>query len=332
MRQSLFDQPSIVVAGSRYDTLGSPVDAALRSLAPLVRVTPVPAPAGVRGWLTLLRHASPAIRAGAEGLHLLDPSLAPAALLLRARYGVPVTATADGAPRELTRVQRRLLGRIDELLVHGMPAWDGRADHRIGRLLHGLPAARFVIGVPWTRDAAKMRWFRDAVAPLLHGDPVCLVLGAPGGRQARLLAGALGLQHRLRVHTGRLDADVLAAASRYVDAFVLLDDPRAPVGARDLALALTASGAPVVAAAGMADAVLEHERNAIVADGRNGMALAAALNNLLALPAIQRHYLGADFRARTLDRWSWSAAAEVYARRFAVIVGRPQVPVELRAA
>ena len=56
------------------------------------------------------------------------------------------------------------------------------------------------------------------------------------------------------------------------------------------------------------------------------------LNQVLSLPAVQRHALGEDFARFTLRRWPWDAAAEIYAERFAALVGRPQIPVDLRAA
>ena len=37
-------------------------------------------------------------------------------------------------------------------------------------------------------------------------------------------------------------------------------------------------------------------------------------------------------KADAMRRWTWDAAAEAYAQRFAALVGRPQIPAELRAA
>jgi hypothetical protein len=56
------------------------------------------------------------------------------------------------------------------------------------------------------------------------------------------------------------------------------------------------------------------------------------LNQLLALPAVQRHFLGEEFARFTLSRWPWQDVASAYMERFAALVGRPQIPAELRAA
>ena len=52
----------------------------------------------------------------------------------------------------------------------------------------------------------------------------------------------------------------------------------------------------------------------------------------LALPAVQRHELGLQFAASTVADHTWRSAYETYAERFAALVGRPQIPANLRAA
>jgi glycosyltransferase involved in cell wall biosynthesis len=168
--------------------------------------------------------------------------------------------------------------------------------------------------------------------PLLHGKPVILLLGAPSRRDARLLTGAVGLQGTYRVHTGALGADVLAAAARCADIFIMPAGARRLADADALLLTLTASGVPLVVGGGVRSETLEHERNAFLANAEDAMSLVTLLNSLLALPAVQRHYLGEEFAAYTLERWSWEQAIGAYAARFASLVGRPQIPAELRAA
>ena len=47
---------------------------------------------------------------------------------------------------------------------------------------------------------------------------------------------------------------------------------------------------------------------------------------------LQRQFLGQDFAAHTLGRWTAESAADIYAERFAALVGRPRIPVELLRA
>jgi hypothetical protein len=170
------------------------------------------------------------------------------------------------------------------------------------------------------------------VAPLLTGNPVCLLLGAPSRRQARIVFGMRGIDAEYRVHTGRLDAETLSAAARCVDAFVVAGPPRRPYLEPDLLMAMASSRAPLIAGGGVRSAVLRHEANAFVATAGDPMSLVSTLNQLLALPAIQRHYLGEQFAEHTLATHTWDDAAELYGERFAVMVGRPQIPANLRAA
>jgi hypothetical protein len=87
-----------------------------------------------------------------------------------------------------------------------------------------------------------------------------------------------------------------------------------------------------VAGGGIDSGIVEHEVNAFVAPAGNASGLVAMVNQLLALPAIQRHYLGEEFAAHIAHRYSWDGAAEIYGERLAALVGRPQIPLELRAA
>jgi hypothetical protein len=95
---------------------------------------------------------------------------------------------------------------------------------------------------------------------------------------------------------------------------------------------MVASGVPVVVDASVARGLVEHERSALVADRGESTAFAGAINGLIALPALQRQYVGEDFAAHARARWNGHAVAEAYAERFAALAGRPWIPAELRAA
>jgi glycosyltransferase involved in cell wall biosynthesis len=136
----------------------------------------------------------------------------------------------------------------------------------------------------------------------------------------------------VRVRSPRLSANEIAAAARFVDVFVVPGPIRRVPSQTDALLTLIQSAVPVLAGGGVQDTVLEHERNAILVDPGDAMGLASTLNKLLMLPALQRHYLGKDFAEYTAAGATWDAAADVYAGRFAALVGRPRIPVELKAA
>lgn len=349
--------PRIVVAGEYVDALGRRDDGLAAELAAVTNACRVRA----RSAVSVYRQAARAVgRDGFEGVHLLDARLAPIGLMLRRRFGVPVTVTINpgrvvgGGPQ--ARVTRAALRRLDQGFVtdHGTVRYlqakvrslpvvltepaaatlaepEQRALTAMSRRLRGLVPGRLVIGVPWTADDDYMRWHRDAVAPLLTGNPVCLILGAPSRRRARVMFGAHG-GSEYRIHTGRLDGDVLTGAARCVDVFVSAGAPLQAHMEPDLHMTMAASGVPLVVGGGVRASFLRHEENAFIAVAGDPLSLVSTLNQLLALPAIQRHYLGEQFGQYTLERQTWRDAASVYAERFAVLVGRPQIPVNLRAA
>jgi hypothetical protein len=353
----LCSPPRIIVAGRpRASFSGAGFTDALGRIMPVRGIDAAPTP---RGMVRVMRQGAAAVRGGYEAVHLLDARLVPAALLLRARFGVPVTValSAPDIPRRRPALVTQWLRLVDQafapdsaiaeaartrlpdLAVNIMrrtaPAAfepPARDLNRIVGMLRDVTPGRVVIAVPWPDDREQLRWLRDAVVPLLHGKPLILLLGAPGRREARLLTGAMGLQGTYRAHIGPLDAGVLAAAARCADVFVVPAAVRRLPDIDAMLLALAASNVPVVAGAAVCSDVLEHERNAFISSAEDAMSLVALLNSLLALPAVQRHYLGEDFAAYTRDRWSWEQAAGMYAARFASLVGRPQIPAELRAA
>lgn len=360
-RPDLFSPPRVAIAGRCRSPLGFGSDGLVEALSRAADVRVLDASPSPAGLVRLLREGARAIMDDrCEAVHLLDARLAPAALVLRARFGVPVSVTLARCDAErgwrpwpplslahrldhaftsdeelipvLARWARRLPVTVTPPAASPLPAPSKRRLEAMVRLLSDIAPGRLIVAVPWPADAGQVRWFRDAVAPLLQGNPVCLMLGAPGRREARLLAGAAGLRGRIRVHVGALDVDTIAAAARCADVFAVPAAPRDARNRDELLLALIASKAPVVAGGGVRSAVIAHERNAFAVDPGDAMGVVSTLNKLLALPAVQRHYLGEEFAADAMRRWTWDAAAEAYAQRFAALVGRPQIPAELRAA
>ena len=97
-------------------------------------------------------------------------------------------------------------------------------------------------------------------------------------------------------------------------------------------MALTMSGVPVVTDATAFDCVAAHETSGLMVDTGDDRGFIAALDNVLGLPMIQRHFLGEDIARSIMREWPWRPVAEAYAERFGALVGRPLVPVALRAA
>jgi hypothetical protein len=355
---ALFSPPRIALAGACRAPLGGAdprPDDALAGVADTLRIDAAASP---RGMARLLRDGARAITGrSCEAIHLLDARLALPAVLLRARFGVPVSVTltpSDLARRRLSP-RRRLLGRLDHGFLHdsggggaAMPsplpltqvpavapmvqAPTPRKLDAMSRLLRDLTPGRLVVATPWPADGAQVRWIRDAVMPLLHGNPVCLFLGAPGRRETRIVTGAVGLRGSFRAHVGKLDNDVVAAAARCADVLIVGGAPRRAEDGGAALAALISCGVPLVAAAGVEHPMLAHERNAFAVPSGDAMALVSTVNQLLALPAAQRHALGQEFAAYTQARWTWREAAEIYGERFAALVGRPRIPQALRAA
>jgi glycosyltransferase involved in cell wall biosynthesis len=290
-------------------------------------------------------------------VHLLDARLAMPALALRARFGAPLSVTLTATDMAARLPRRAGVGRFDHGFLHAdnalrqssalrrlaltnvpavapsIPEPSRRQLAAMVGLLRDVTPGRLVVAAPWPADAEQVRWCRDAVVPLLQGNPLWLFLGAPGRRQVRLMAGAIGMKGSFRSHIGPVDIDVVAAAARCADVFVVCGEAaRVRAGTSELLLALMASRVPVVAGGGIESALLEDEVNAFVAPPGDAMGLVSTLNKLLGLPAVQRHYLGEEFAGHVTRRHTWDAAAEVYGERFAALVGRPQIPAELRAA
>lgn len=327
-------------------------------------VIPLAASAPFRQSLPILLRAVRAVRDdGAELVHLYDARFAPMALLMRQRLGVPVTASVCSSDTQgrgpWGRMAARAIGRLDHVFTSDdaparallarssclpvsvvrhaatpLPWPSKRGLAAVTRSLRGTRPGRLVVAVPWSENRDDLRWFRDLAQPRLEARPLSLIVGAPTRRDVRMLVGSEGLERDFRVVTGRLTADMISAVARCADAFAV------PAGChalerRDpsaLGISLALGGIPVVTNGEEDARVFAHERNGfVIAPGDDGE-FVRTLNQLLALPAVQRHALGEEFARYTLNRWRWGDVAEVYAERYAALVGRPQIPADLRAA
>jgi glycosyltransferase involved in cell wall biosynthesis len=357
-------RPRIVFIGSYRDALGARGAGLLDALDAHVELHHVAVDSPLTGAVAAYRQAARAITTqGAEAVHLLDARFAPVGAMLQRRQGVPVSVTVcerdvrGAAPwsrwalRSIAgfdegfvsdaAVAHTLRERAPNLLVsqvrpaaHELP-WPDLSDaRRVARALRGVRPGRLVLGVPWPENRNDLRWFRDVVLPQVEARPLCLLIGVESRREARLMLRAVGVQDDFRALGGRLNASLLAAVSRCVDAFVVPSASRqsAPDGGTDLTLALAVSGAPVVADGHADTAVLAHERSGFLVDPGDERGFVTTLNRVLALPAVQRHMLGEAFARFTLADWPWHAAATVYGERFAAMSGHPLIPADLRAA
>jgi hypothetical protein len=352
-----YARPRVVVLGSYRPPFGIVDDAPIEAISRVAAIHPIDASPTPAGMLRALRRGSRAIADGCEAVHLLDARLVLPALAIRSRFRVPVTATLTAADCSARRTHAAALRRVDHAFVHGepsrvrrdilkrvpmsgapplapaLPEPSRRRLASLARIVGDGTPGRLVVASPWPADSEQVRWCRDAIVPLLEGNPLWLFLGAPGRRQVRLMAGAIGFNGSVRAHVGRIDAGVVAAAARCADLFVVSGEPaRVAASTEDLLLALIASRVPLITGGGVESALLEHETNAFVVRPGDASGLVATANQLLALPAIQRHYLGEEFARHTARRFTWDTAAEVYGERFASLVGRPLIPQELRAA
>lgn len=363
-RPSVTSCPRAVVIGSYRDPLGFPTGELPDALGALADVVRIPADAPVWQAASVFKQASHAIQHdGYEMIHLLDPRFAVVGMMLRRHFSVPVSVSVSSADARARSPLARLAWRALNHLDHGftaeasvaralqdraprlpvsmvapaasaLPGPSKRGLSSVTRALKGVRPGRLVVALPWPENRNDLRWFRDVVLPHLDAKPVCLLLGVRSRRQARLLVGAMDTRNDFRVLGGRLDADAIASAARCVDAFVVCGAsepaPSAPAG--QLAIALAAGGVPVVTNAATDARVLAHERNAFVVEPGDERGYVHTLNQILALPAVQRHVLGEEFARFTLSTWQWQDVASAYMERFAALVGRPQIPAELRAA
>ncbi len=354
--------PRVVVLGELRDALGPWGDGLRRALDSYADVEHVAA-TGLRGWPRAYRAAASLIRHdGFEMVHVLDPRLAPVGAMLRRRCFVPatVTLTADALRRRGpgATLARRSLAAFDEAFVadDAMPAVEERA--RIGAPIYAMPPAarelpmpsprdvarvlgalrgldpeQPLVGVPWPANVADFRWFRDIVMPNLGARPSFLLLGVSSRRELRLLMGVAAARADVRAVTGPISAGLIVAAARMVDVFAVPAPTRStPAPRGELMMALTVSGVPVVTDAASFDCVPAHETSGLMVDPGDERRFVAALDAVLNLPPVQRHYLGEEVARSALREWPVRPVAVAYAARFSSLLGRPQIPQELRAA
>jgi glycosyltransferase involved in cell wall biosynthesis len=358
--------PRVVVIGSRRDQLSHGDEDLIRALDRRVQLLHVAAASPVRHSLRAFARASDAIsHRDFEAVHILDPRFAPVGAALRRRYGIPLSVSLRQADLDSRHPWSRITARAfagfdqafasDNGLARSLRAsrarrlplsivphaatelpWPQRRDvDRVARALRGVRPGRLVVGVPWPENRNDFRWFRDLVRPGLTTNPVCLLFGVPSRREVKwmLRPQTVGAAE-YRILPGRIDASVIAAIARAVDAFAV-PSPSGTTpagGAAERSLALAVGGAPIVSDVSAHEPVFAHEDNAFLSETSDERAFVATLDRLLALPAVQRHFLGEEFARFTLQRFPWSAVADVYADRFSALVGRPLIPAELRAA
>ena len=363
LRAAASGRPRVILVGSYRDTLGLCADGFQRALAAEADVEHLEGLSALRDAVRLYRRAGSLIaQEGFELVHVLDPRLAAVGAALRRRHRVSATVTLtpeamrSGTP--LARLSRRCLIAFDEAfageeaiaplvrqrvprlpLSFVRPAarelpWPSTRDvTRVARALRGVRPGRLIIGVPWPQNRNDLRWFRDVVMPQLTARPLCLLFGVGGHREARLMVRAAGTQADFRVLGGPMTGSLIAAVARTVDVFAVPVSTRgAATGDPDLLMALSAGGVPVVSNATARDLVLAHEPSELMVEPGDEHGFIDALDGLLGLPAIQRHFLGEDMARSLLQERPWRPVAIAYVERFAALVGRPQIPAGLRAA
>ena len=294
----------------------------------------------------------------AELIAALDLRPHPEGGFYREVYRSPVEVTPADRRGPRAAVERRSFAAFDEVFLpdDAMPAVAERRAIRapiytmpsaarelpmpsprdVARVLgalRGLEPEQPLVAVPWPKNVADFRWFRDIVMPNLGTRPSFLLLGVASRRELRMLMGVAGGRVDVRSVTGSITAGLLAAAARMVDVFAVPAPARAQRAPRgDLLMALTVSGVPVVTDAMSFDCVPAHETSGLMIDPGDERGFVAALDGVLRLPAVQRHFLGEEVARSMLRERPLRAVAEAYAARFSALAGRPEIPQELRAA
>lgn len=289
-----------------------------------------------------------------DAIHLADSLLAPLGVLLRSATGVPVTASVCGldvtypnrayqavVPRALTRLDmtmpisaataaelaRRSAGRASQTVIPlgvnplPVPGAAAEVEFRARASIGERDRVLLTVGRLIRRKGAS--WLVAQVLTQLPPDVVYVLIGEGPERDA-ILGAAVGAGVRDRVRLlGRVDDQLLAAAYRRADVFVM---PNVPVpgdieGFGLVALEAAASGLPVVAAdlEGIREAV-QHERNGLLVASRDATAWSAALSSLLARPPQERSSLGDSFRTFTIANYGWDQVAARYLSEIRSIV------------
>ncbi len=355
-------RPRVVIVGRPRGTF-SPE---LRSLlAPVALTREIDGPLPLLGWPRALQSVSRAVHdEGFEIVHLAAVRYAQFGRFVGRRLGVPVTVDVTPEDLQWGRGRRRLpvdvIDSLDEVFAAGPDTAEqlrrvtrivpitplplhacGRAEpsraalRRLTRALRRAEPSGVVVALPWTHEMRQLRWFRDALLPALGGNVTCLMAGVPDRATLQRTRQIIGRRSDVVLLRGKLDAEGVSAIARSADVVMLPwhHAPEGPDADAMLQLAFVGSGTPVIAReTDEGRGVLEHERSAFMVRAGEAFGFASTLTQLLVLPALQRHYVGAEFAAYAMEQWPADALAAVYAERFAALAGRPQIPAELRAA
>jgi glycosyltransferase involved in cell wall biosynthesis len=181
------------------------------------------------------------------------------------------------------------------------------------------PPAKLLIWVGRMDPVKGLDYLLDAL-PLLPADPpthLLLVGDGPERPRAEARAERLGLRHRVHFTGFRQDIPALLAAA---DLFVF---PSLTEGMPNALLEAMAAGLPVVACdvPGCHD-LIDNQVNGLLVPPRSARALAAAVAQLLADPALARR-LGRAARRTVMRSHSQDICHANYAALYGRILGRP---------
>ncbi len=145
-----------------------------------------------------------------------------------------------------------------------------------------------------------------------------LVIAGTGPDEARLkrLITAMGLQECIRF-TGRLERDAMAELYRQSDCCL---NPSLADNMPNSVLEALACGVPVVSTnVGGVPYIVEHETSALLVPPGDAEAMAAAVNRLLAQPALAERLRQAGLRE--VQRYTWSAVRPMLSRVYGEATG-----------
>lgn len=307
------------------------------------------------------------VRSGrVDAICLSDAMLAPLGAALRIATGVPVVATVHGldvtwtnrayqavVPPALTRLDlvmpnsaatdaamrartgTRPPSLVVPLGVNPLAVPDDAAIAEFERMAGVGAEDRLLLTVGRLVERKGAAWFAGQVLPSLPSNTIWAVIGEGPQREAIIAAAArTGVAGRMRL-LGRVSDQVLAAAYRRAELFLM---PNVPVtgdieGFGLVALEASASGLPVVASRldGITEAV-QHERNGVLVRAGDGEAWASHIRRLLALPPRQLRSLGAEFAEHTTATFGWDRTAQCYVHAIAGVIAGCSTTGKPRAA
>lgn len=279
-------------------------------------------------------------------IHLADALLAPLGVALKRVTGLPVTSSVHGLdvtyPNALyQRIVPRALARLDMTMpnskataeevrartaeeasttviplgINPLPEPNAAAIRQFQALAATSPRHVVILTVGRLIQRKGVAWFVQHVLPALPEHIIHVIIGEGAEMAAiRAAASASGVSDRVRL-LGRVSDDVLAAAYRCADIFVM---PNIPVpgdieGFGLVALEAAASGLPVVASRleGISEAV-QHERNGFLVTPLSVGEYMSTLENMITLPQEQLRAIGASFADYTNQHYGWDRTAERY--------------------